>query len=77
MNKSNKGEKIIQGKINRHDIIKNGKKYWISNNGQRREMPTMKELIIKTHLELNHRGMEGTYYNLKQRYYWIGLKKIY
>ncbi|KAF9747733.1 hypothetical protein NGRA_3512, partial [Nosema granulosis] len=30
--------------------------------------------IVKIHVELNHRGVKGTYYNLKQKYYWPGIK---
>ncbi|KAF9761577.1 Pro-Pol polyprotein [Nosema granulosis] len=30
--------------------------------------------VIKVNNELNHRGVKGTYYNLKQNWYWPGMK---
>lgn len=69
---------INQGKISKHVIKEGGKEYWISDNGMKREMPNVecrKSLILAAHEELNHRGVEPTYYKIKQKYYWIGLKQ--
>ncbi|MGL4850595.1 MAG: reverse transcriptase domain-containing protein, partial [Clostridium sp.] len=70
-------EKQKQGKVNKHTFIKDGKEFWEFSSGERKEvMP--KELrevnILKVHNELNHRGVKGTYYNLKQYWYWPGMK---
>lgn len=75
---SDKGLRSMQGKINKHVVIENNKSYWISDNGCKREMPDVdkrKEIIVNAHEETHHRGVEATYYAVKQKYYWIGMKK--
>lgn len=78
-NKTNeRAELIKQGKINKHVIQEGDKEFWVSDSGLRREIPSIekrKELIISAHKDLNHRGVEPTYYKIKKEYYWIGLKK--
>lgn len=76
--KTLKGVKILQGKINKHILLEDGIEYWISDNGLKRIMPKIEErinLAKKYHIEANHRGIETTYYKIKQKYYWIGMKK--
>ena len=70
--------KILEGKANKHVLREDGKEYWVSDSGLKREHPEVgirKELAEKAHMETNHRGVEASYYNLKQKYYWIGMKK--
>lgn len=72
------GEKIRKGKMNKHVITENNKEYWVSDNGLKREMPPItkrRDIVFDAHLEVNHRGIEPTYYNLKRKFYWIGMKK--
>lgn len=72
------GEKLLQAKINKHVLKENGKEYWISDNGKKREMPEVeqrKQLVIAAHKESNHRGVEAVYYKIKQNMYWVGMKK--
>ncbi|KAF9762687.1 Pro-Pol polyprotein [Nosema granulosis] len=69
--------KQLQGKIKKHVIVKNGKEYWEFDDGTQREIPGVeeRELVIREiHANLNHRGIKGTYYQLKQRYYWPWMK---
>ncbi|ELQ74545.1 LTR Retrotransposon [Trachipleistophora hominis] len=33
------------------------------------------KLIIEAHLKANYRGLEPTYYELKERYHWLGMKR--
>lgn len=73
-----KGQKIVQGKINKHVLLEEGVEYWVNDNGRKREMPKVeirKELAEKAHIITNHRGVEPSYHNLKNNYYWVGMKK--
>lgn len=36
---------------------------------------TLQEIILKTHLKANHRGIAAVYYSLKESYYWPDLKR--
>jgi hypothetical protein len=70
-------EKQALGKEIKHVIVKDGKKYWEFSTGEVKEILSHEEREIeikKVHEELNHRGTKGTYYNIKQRWYWPGMK---
>ncbi len=70
-------EKQKQGKVDKHTVVKDGRKYWEFSSGERKEiMPkeNRKDSVIRIHETLNHRGVKGTYYNLKQNWYWPGMK---
>lgn len=76
--KKERAEKIVEGKINKHLLREDGKEYWISDNGLKREMPSVevrKQLVVETHERLQHRGLCSVYYELKKNLYWIGMKK--
>lgn len=76
--KSDRGSKILEGKEKKHLLEDNNRKYWVSDSGMKREYPDVgvrKELAEKAHSEINHRGLEASYYRLKQNYYWIGMKE--
>lgn len=71
-------KRILEGKIEKHVLVENGEKFWINDNGLKRRMPEQEEwknLILNAHKETNHRGLESTYYALKDKFYWIGMKK--
>ncbi|KAF9742002.1 hypothetical protein NGRA_3638, partial [Nosema granulosis] len=70
-------QKQFSGKERKHVIEKEGKKYWEFSTGQVKEIldQEKRESVIKNaHKALNHRGIKGTYYNIKQRWYWPGMK---
>ena len=65
------------GKERKHKILDNNIEYWEFSSGKRAEIPKSEDrdlLIIQTHEKLNHRGMKGTYYELKKNFYWPGMK---
>ncbi len=71
--------KQMQGKIKKHTVVIKDKEYWKFDDGTQREIPRLedREAIIKEiHRKLNHRGVKGTHYLLKQRYYWPGMKDV-
>jgi RNase H-like domain found in reverse transcriptase/Reverse transcriptase (RNA-dependent DNA polymerase)/Integrase core domain/Integrase zinc binding domain len=73
--KNIKSEKIKEGKILKHAIEKNGKTYWKFDSGEEVEIPEIserKEMVIKKHEELAHRGVETIY---RRDYYWPGMKE--
>lgn len=73
-----KGKRILEGKLNKHVVVENDKSYWISDNGLKREMPEIdkrKELVEETHVKLLHRGIDACYYEMKKTLYWVGMKK--
>lgn len=60
------------GEEKKHKITLNGVDYWEFDTGKRAEMPKddkRNELVAKIHTDLNHIGVKGTYYALKQKYY--------
>ncbi|KAF9752815.1 Transposon Tf2-9 polyprotein, partial [Nosema granulosis] len=71
--------KQMEGKILKHTIINEGKEYWKFDNGTQKEIPKIEErdrIIRGIHIKLNHRGVKGTHYQLKQDYYWPGMKEM-
>ncbi|KAF9758256.1 Transposon Ty3-I Gag-Pol polyprotein [Nosema granulosis] len=69
--------KQVLGKIEKHRRVINGIEYWEFDTGRRAEIPKMEDrekLISDAHINLNHRGVKGTYYQIKQKYYWPGMK---
>jgi hypothetical protein len=72
-----KGKKTIEGKIEKHLFVSEGRNYWRFDSGIIREVPDVGErrnLAREKHEELLHRGVESVYYELKQKFYWIGMK---
>lgn len=75
---SEKGKKIINGKLKKHVIECEGKKFWRFDSGIIREIPEENKknsIIIETHIKLQHRSTEAVYYELKKEYYWINMKE--
>ncbi|KAM0685031.1 hypothetical protein COBT_003760 [Conglomerata obtusa] len=65
--KTKRSKDILEGKMNKHVLKEYDKEYWISDNGLKREMPNIekrKNLVFDMHEDLNHRGLEATYYSL-------------
>ncbi|ELQ76859.1 hypothetical protein, LTR Retrotransposon [Trachipleistophora hominis] len=55
-----------------------GKKYWRFDSGIIKEVPEKENTekpIIEAYLKTNHRKLEPIYYELKERYYWLGMKR--
>ncbi|ELQ75842.1 retroviral ribonuclease H, LTR Retrotransposon, partial [Trachipleistophora hominis] len=71
--------------VKRHETINekhlfavDGKKYCRFDSGIVRGVPeseNTEKLIIEAHLKTNHRGLVPIYYELKERYYWLGMKR--
>ncbi|KAF9762734.1 hypothetical protein NGRA_1795 [Nosema granulosis] len=73
-------EKQRQGKNKKRTVELGSKKFWEFSSRERREIlghDKRKEEILRVHEELDHRGVKGTYYDLKQRYYWSGKRIKY
>ncbi|KAF9747735.1 Pro-Pol polyprotein [Nosema granulosis] len=69
--------KQVLGKIEKHRRVIDGIEHWEFDTGRRAEIPKMEDrekLITEVHRNLNHRGVKGTYYQIKQKYYWPGMK---
>ncbi|KAM0687638.1 hypothetical protein COBT_001119 [Conglomerata obtusa] len=76
---TSKGTNIKDGKFKKHVFEENKKTYWRFDSGLIREVPlyeNKKKIINETHELLKHRGTEACYYEIKKRWYWIGMKKI-
>lgn len=73
-----KGKKIVEGRLNKHVIEMDGEQFWRFDSGIVRKIPKINErndLIIQTHEKLKHRGLEAVYYDLKKEYYWLGMSE--
>ncbi|KAF9756208.1 hypothetical protein NGRA_3258, partial [Nosema granulosis] len=71
--------KQMQGKILKHTSAVEGKEYWRFDDGSQKEILRIEDretTILKIHRELNHRDVKATYYQLKQKYYWPGMKDM-
>ncbi|MGL5708822.1 MAG: hypothetical protein ACRDDF_11260 [Aeromonas sp.] len=50
----------------------------VFDSGKKCLIPKIEEranIVTRAHEEINHRGVEGTYYKPKSDFYWIGMKK--
>lgn len=72
-----KGNAIRAGKWKVHVIEQDNKKIWKFDSGKEAEIPLeslRKQLVVDAHYKIGHKGIESTYYELKSRYYWPGIK---
>lgn len=77
-NNNETDSKIVRAKINKHVIEEDDIECWISDGGMKRVYPKIQDgmqLCINSHVKTGHRGFEGTYYETKQKLYWIGMKR--
>ena len=68
----------MEAKYKKHVHEENVVKYLKFDDGNTRDIPEQsisKQLIVKKHDELCHRGLEPVYYGLKSKYYWPGMKQ--
>ena len=69
--------KMINTKYQKHVKIVDGIKYWQFNDDKCVKLPEVeerKDICVREHEKLQHRGAECVYYSLKQRMYWPGIK---
>lgn len=72
-----KSEAIKKGFENKHVFEENNTKFWRFDSGKICKIPDIdsrKNICLQKHIELGHRGVEYTYYDLKQNLYWPGMK---
>ncbi|KAF9763578.1 Retrovirus-related Pol polyprotein from transposon 17.6 [Nosema granulosis] len=70
-------KKQMLEKEKKHVIEKDGRKYLEVSTGEVKEILNQDKReneTKKVHEGLNHRGVKGTYYNIKQKWYWPGMK---
>ncbi|KAF9742200.1 Pro-Pol polyprotein, partial [Nosema granulosis] len=76
MNKK-RSEKQNEGKIKKHIEEVDGIQYWNFDSGMRVLLPKendREKLVLEKHLKLGHRSVTSVHYNLKNMYYWPGMK---
>ena len=78
MKKIVKKSKFKEGKWNKHVEMIDEKEYWKFDSGKICEIPKIenrKKLVIDIDLTVLHKGLESTYYAMKDIYYWPGIKE--
>ncbi|KAF9749472.1 Transposon Ty4-H Gag-Pol polyprotein, partial [Nosema granulosis] len=72
------GDKVKSGKWTKHVIDKEGRKFWRFDSGKEVEIPDIgrrNELVEDAHVKTNHKGIEAVYYEMKDKFYWPGIKE--
>ena len=72
-----KSKKTKEVKQKMQTLKKDGKEYWQFSNGKIVEMPKVelrKQLVVDTHAKLGHRGRDAVHYEMKDKWYWPGMK---